>query len=52
MDNIKVKDNWLENAQLICTKTDGIIKYDFTKIIYFPYNLLSEFIIMIICYRE
>ena len=52
MDNIKVKDNWLENAQLICTKTDGIIKYDFTKIIYFPYNLLSEFIIMIIRYKE
>ena len=23
MDNIKITDDWLENAQLICTKTDG-----------------------------
>ena len=29
MNKIKVIDDWLENAQLICTKTDGKIKYDF-----------------------
>ena len=23
MENIKVIDDWLETAQLICTKTDG-----------------------------
>ena len=31
MENIKVIDDWLETAQLICTKTDGKIKYDFNK---------------------
>ena len=39
MDNIKVTDNWLENAQLICTKTDGITKYDFTKFIFHDYTI-------------
>ena len=34
MDNIRSTETWLENAQLICTKTDGIIKYDFTKFIF------------------
>ena len=34
MDNIKSTETWLENAQLICTKTDGITKYDFTKFIF------------------
>ena len=29
INKIKVIDDWLENAQLICTKTDGKIKYDF-----------------------
>ena len=29
MNKIKVIDDWLENAQLICTKTDGKRKYDF-----------------------
>ena len=31
MENIKVIDDWLETAQLICTKTDGKTKYDFNK---------------------
>ena len=31
MENIKLTDDWLENAQLICTKTDGKIKYDFNE---------------------
>ena len=30
MENIKV-DDWLETAQLICTKTDGKTKYEFNK---------------------
>ena len=29
INKIKVIDDWLENAQLICTKTDGKRKYDF-----------------------
>ena len=32
MKKIKVIDDWLENAQLICTKTDGKTKYDFNKL--------------------
>ena len=31
MENIKVTDDWLETAQLICTKSDGKRKYDFSK---------------------
>ena len=31
MENIKIIDDWLETAQLICTKTDGKTKYDFNK---------------------
>ena len=31
MNNIKVTDDWLETAQLICTKADGKTKYDFRK---------------------
>ena len=31
MDNIKVIDDWLETAQLICTKADGKTKYEFNK---------------------
>ena len=41
MDNIKVTDDWLENAQLICTKTDGKTKYNFTKFI-FPLKFASK----------
>ena len=29
MDNIKVIDDWLNTAQLICIKTDGRTKYNF-----------------------
>ena len=31
MENIKVIDDWLETAQLICKKTYEKIKYDFNK---------------------
>ena len=31
MDNIKVIDDWIHTAQLICTKTDGKTKYYFNK---------------------
>ena len=41
MGNIKVIDDWLENAQLICTKTDGKTKYNFTKFI-FPLKFASK----------
>ena len=33
MNRIKVIDDWLETAQLICTKTDGKTKYDFNKFV-------------------
>ena len=46
MDNIKVTDDWLENAQLICTKTDGKTKYDFNKFT-FPSKFTSK-----ICRRD
>ena len=42
MNNIKVIDDWLEtNAQLICTKTDGKTKYDFSKFT-FPLKFASK----------
>ena len=41
MENIKVIDNWLETAQLICTKTDGKTKYDFSKFT-FPLKFASK----------
>ena len=31
IDNIKKTDDWLESAQLVCTKTDGKTKYEFNK---------------------
>ena len=31
MNKIKVIDGWIETAPLICTKTDGKTKYDFSK---------------------
>ena len=31
MDNTKVIDDWLENAQLICIKTGTKTKYNLTK---------------------
>ena len=41
MENIKVIDEWLENAQLICTKTDGKTKCDFNKFT-FPLKFTSK----------
>ena len=31
MNEIKTIDDWLDTAQLICTNTDGKIKYDFNN---------------------
>ena len=31
MTDIKLPDDWLGNAQLACTKADGITKYDFSN---------------------
>ena len=31
MNEIKIKDDWLDAAQLVCTKTNGKTKYDFNK---------------------
>ena len=31
MEKIKLIDDWLDTAQLICTKTDGRTKYDFSN---------------------
>ena len=33
MKNIEIIDDWLETAQLICTKTDGRTKYEFNKFV-------------------
>ena len=41
MVNIKQSDDWLENAQLVCTKTDGITKYDFSNFT-FPSKFASK----------
>ena len=38
MINIKEIDGWLEKAQLICTKTDGKTKYNFSN-----FTFLSKF---------
>ena len=31
MEIIRIIDEWLDTAQLICTKTDGKTKYDFNN---------------------
>ena len=41
MEIIKTIDDWLETAQPICTKTDGKIKYDFSKYT-FPLKFASK----------
>ena len=41
INKIKVIDDWLENVQLICTKTDGKTKYDFSKFT-FPLKFASK----------
>ena len=46
MENIKVMDDWLETAQLICTKTDEKTKYDFNKF------TSQKFIVVILHYKK
>ena len=41
MNKIKVIDDWLETAPLICTKTDGKTNYDFSKFT-FPLKFASK----------
>ena len=41
MNNIKQTDDWLETAQLICTKTDGKAKYNSNKFT-FPLKFTSK----------
>ena len=41
MINIKEIDDWLDKAQLICTKTDGKTKYNFSNFT-FPAKLASK----------
>ena len=41
MTNIKQIDDWLDTAQLICTKTDGKTKYNFSNFT-FPSKLASK----------
>ena len=42
MNEIKIMDDWLDTAQLVCTKTDGKTKYDFNK-----FTSLSKFTLKI-----
>ena len=41
MINIKQLDDWLDKAQLICTKTDGKTKYNFSNFT-FPSKFASK----------
>ena len=41
MENIKLIDDWLDSAQLICTKTDGKTKYNFNNFT-FPLKFASK----------
>ena len=41
MTDIKLLDDWLNNAHFICTKTDGTTKYDFSNFT-FPWKLASK----------
>ena len=41
MTNIKLLDDWLNNAQLVCTKPDIITKYDFSNFT-FPSKFASK----------
>ena len=36
MNEIKIMDDWLDTAQLICTNTDGKTKYDFNNFTFPP----------------
>ena len=51
MNKIKVIDDWLETAQLICTKTDGKTKYDFNKFT-FPLKFTSKIYHVILRYKK
>ena len=41
MEIIKIIHEWLDTAQLICTKTDGKTKYDFNNFT-FPLKFTSK----------
>ena len=41
MVNIKQLDDWLDTAQLVCTKTDGKTKYDLSNF-RFPSKFASK----------
>ena len=41
MTDTKLLDDWLDNAQPVCTKTDGITKYDFSNFT-FPSKFASK----------
>ena len=41
MNEIKIIDDWLDNAQLVCTKTDGITTCDFSNFT-FPSKFASK----------
>ena len=47
VDRIKKIDELLDNADLTCTKTDGITKYNFNN-----FTLSIKFIIIILRYRK
>ena len=40
MANIELINDWLDTVQLVCTKTDGRTKYDFSN-----FTFLSKFIL-------
>ena len=41
MNEIKTIDDWLDTAQLVCTKTDGKTKYDLSNF-RFPSKFASK----------
>ena len=41
MNEIKIIDDWLDTAQLVCTKTDGKTKYDLSNF-RFPSKFASK----------
>ena len=45
MNEIKLMDDWLDTAQLVCTKTDGKTKYEFNK-----FTFPSKFTLKIYCH--
>ena len=51
MEDIKLIDDWLESAQLLCTKTDGKTKYDFNKFT-LPLKFISKIFSLNITLQE